>query len=224
MDFDRLFDSWRSARAAGDVAAMEDSVRSARRLCSSIGAGGWDWFERSLHDEERKWFTAAVFKAQPVPKELADRMLRAGVLEKNPSFNRSFVEPCVKSFGATRVLCALLEYLQSGTDAEKAGAASALYWVPRQPGIDPDAELRQKIRCQMLREFVNNDDLEVRRRIIPMLVLDESKYPEDVRPFAAKAIVIARAHPDQYIRHRVEVQLGASGPFMAIPDANAGKK
>lgn len=88
----------------------------------------------------------------------------------------------------------------------------------RTPGREPQ-ELREQIRCQMLREFVSNEDLEVRRRIIPMLVLDESRYPEDVRLHVSKAIEIARAHPDEYIRHRVEIQLGAKGPFMAIPSA-----
>jgi hypothetical protein len=135
----------------------------------SIGASGWNWFEASLQDEDRKWFVAAVFEAQPVPKRLVDRMPHTGVLEKNPTFNRRLVEPCAESFGAARVLCALLEYLQSGTDEQKAGAASALYWVPRQPGTDPNPELRQQIRSQMLHEFVNNEDLEVRLRIIPML-------------------------------------------------------
>jgi hypothetical protein len=219
MDFDQLFESWRSALEIGDETALEDSVRSARRLTSSAGASGWNWLDSALQDENRKWFVAAVFGEQPVPKRLVDRMLHAGVLEKNPSFNRRFIQPCVESFGAAAVLFKLLGYLQSGTDEEKAGAASVLYWVPGQSGIDPDVELREQIRCQMLREFVSNEDLEVRRRIIPMLVLDESRYPEDVRLHVSKAIEIARAHSDEYIRHRVEIQLGAKGPFMAIPSA-----
>lgn len=219
MDFDQLFETWQSARAVGNETVMEDCVRSARRLSSSLGSNGWNWFEKSLQDEDRKWFVAAAFDAQPVPKRLVDRMLHTGVLEKDPSFNRRFIEPCVESFGAARVLFALLEYLQSGTDEEKAGAASALYWVPRQPDADPDTELRQQIRCQMLHEFVSNEDLEVRRRIIPLLTLDESKYSEDVRPLVAKAIKIARSHSDKYIRHRVEIQLGTGGPLMAIPYA-----
>jgi hypothetical protein len=141
-------------------------------------------------------------------------MLRAGVYERNPSFNRLFIEPCVRSYGTRWVKEQLLRYLESGTDIEKAGAASALYWS----GDDSDGELRERIHSQRLREFVNNEDLQVRRRIIPMLCLQEEQYPEDLLPLVAKAIEIARSHSDEYIRHRVEVQLGAGGPFMAIPD------
>ena len=93
-------------------------------------------------------------------------MLRAAVLEKNPSFNPSFIG-----------------YL----------------------------DLRLRIRCHMLREFIDNTDLELRPRIIPMLVLDAKKYPEELRPLIAQAIAIARSHSDEYIRHRVEIQLGGTG-------------
>jgi hypothetical protein len=142
-------------------------------------------------------------------------MLFAGVLEKNPSYNRDFIEPCVKSFGPETLLIQLLEYLESGSDEEKAGAASALYWV----GGDDDstADLRQRIRCQLLREFVHNSHLEVRRRIIPMLELRARKYPKDLRPLTRQAIDIARSHSDEYIRHRVEIQLGGCGPLLPLP-------
>jgi hypothetical protein len=109
------------------------------------------------------------------------------VLERNPSFNRVFIEPCVRSFGGNRVLAALLRYLESGT-----------------------------------REFVGNEDVQVRRRIIPMLRLEPERYPEELRPLVARAIEIARAHPDEYVRHRIEIQLGAGGPYMALPDTGAG--
>jgi hypothetical protein len=112
-----------------------------------------------------------------------------------------------------------MHYLQAGTDEEKAGAASAAYWVPQREGDDSDAALRLQIHCEMLRQFVNNESLEVRRRIIPMLTLDESKYPAEIRPLVARATHIARSHPDSYIKHRVEVQLGAGGPFMPTPTA-----
>jgi hypothetical protein len=220
MDFDQLCESWRSALDIGDEAAMKDFVASARHLTSSAGASEWNWLGSALQDENRKWFVAALFDEHSMPKCLFDRMLHAGVLERNPSFNRSFIRPCLESFGATPVLLKLFAYLQSGNDREKAGAASALYWV--EPDPDPDLDLRERIRCQMLREFVSNEDIEVRRRIIPMLVLDESKYPEDVRHHVSQAIEIARAHADEYLRHRVEIQLGAKGPFMAIPGAGKG--
>jgi len=72
----------------------------------------------------------------------------------------------------------------------------------------------------MLQTFVHNEDLQVRRRIIPRLILEPGVYSEELRPLVKHAIEIARAHPDAYIRHRIEVQLGAGGPYMAIPDTD----
>ena len=73
-------------------------------------------------------------------------------------------------------------------------------------------ELRDRIRSQMLREFVTNENLDVRRRIIANLPLRESWYLEEVWPLVTRAIAIARAHPDQYIRQSIETQLGAGLP------------
>ena len=144
-------------------------------------------------------------------------MLRAAVLERNPSLNRYFIEPCVRSYGAVRIGTALISYLENGSNEEKAGAASALYWVQPKPNEDISG-LKTQIRAAELREFVQNDDLLVRQRLIPMLSLNPNHYSEELRPLIMLAIEIARTHPDKYIRHRVEVQLGGNGPFMPIPD------
>lgn len=71
------------------------------------------------------------------------------------------------------------------------------------------------------REFGQARHLQVRRRIIPGLCLDPEAYSEDLRPLVRRANEIARSHGDEFIRHRVEVQLGAGGPYMAIPDTEA---
>ena len=46
------------------------------------------------------------------------------------------------------------------------------------------------------KEFVDNPDLDVQRRIIPMLSLESEAYPEGVRPLIPIAIEIARSHSD----------------------------
>jgi hypothetical protein len=198
-------------------------MQAARKRVSENTPDDWRWLRGALADPERKWFVAGVFKFQPVAKRLFEPMLRAGVLERNPSFNRVFIEPCVRSFGGRRVLEQLLRYLESGTDAEKAGAASALYSAGGHPRSEDLGELRHRLRYRMLREFIDNPNLDVRRRIIPMLRLEPDMYPEEVRSLIPLAVEIARSHPDAYIRHRVEIQLGASGPFMAIPDTGKGE-
>jgi hypothetical protein len=38
------------------------------------------------------------------------------------------------------------------------------------------------------------------------LTLKEDSYPDDLQPLVQQAIAIARSHPDDDIRHRVEVQ------------------
>jgi hypothetical protein len=150
-------------------------------------------------------------------------MLQAGVLERNPSFNRVFIDPCVRSFGTARVCAALLSYFETGGNAEKAGATNAFYWAWGWESNENLGDLRGRIRAARLREFVQNEDLQVRQSIIPALSLEPEDYPEELRPLIPRAIEIARAHASAYIRHRVEVQLGANEPYMAIPDTEPEK-
>ena len=213
MTLDELYDLWERDRRHGGLS--HGHIKAARQLVSSIRGAGWTWLTEALNDNRRKWFVAAFFKSYPVPRRMFKQMLIAGVLEKDPSYNRGFIQPCVQSFGPETLLIKLLEYLESGSDEEKAGAASAFYWV--RGGGDSTSDLRRRIRCQMLREFVNNSDLQVRRRIIALLELEARKYPRDLRPLIKQAIDIARSHSDEYIRHRVEIQLGGCGPLMPIP-------
>lgn len=68
-------------------------------------------------------------------------------------------------------------------------------------------DLRLRWREAALREFVSNEDLDVRRCILPGLSLDPDGYPDDLKDLVATAVHIARTHPDEYIRHRVEHQV-----------------
>lgn len=216
MTLDELYDLWERSRR--NLGLSHCHIKAARQLVSSIRGAGWSWLAEALNDNRRKWFVAAFFNSYPVPRRMLKQMLLAGVLEKDPSYNRDFIQPCLQSFGPETILIQLLEYLESGSDEEKAGAASAFYWV-RGDG-ESTADLRLRIRCQMLREFVHNSDLEVRRRIIPLLDLEAREYPRELRPLTKQAIDIARSHSDEYIRHRVEIQLGGCGPLMPIPHEN----
>jgi hypothetical protein len=199
-------------------------IQAARKRVAQNSTEDWEWLRTSLGDAERKWFVASVFTVQPVPKRLLAPMLRAAVLERDPSYNRAFIDPCLRTNGAKRVCTILLAYLETGTNEEIAGAASAYYHTwGAQPGEDV-TELRSRIRSVMLQTFVRNEDLQVRRRIIPQLILKPEIYSEELRPLVRNAIEIARAHPDAYIRHRVEIQLGAGGPYMAIPDTDSNMR
>ncbi|MEU3317073.1 hypothetical protein ABZ743_30960 [Streptomyces sp. NPDC006662] len=54
-------------------------------------------------------------------------LMAAAVYDPDPSFCRWFVEPAVYAFGRRRVMAALVDYLRTGTDAERAGAVRAWY-------------------------------------------------------------------------------------------------
>ena len=75
----------------------------------------------------------------------------------------------------------------------------------------------QQKRRLLLETFVATQSVEVRRSIIPGLNLDPVAYTDGHRRLVAEAIAIARTHEDEYIRHRVEIQLGGAGPFAPLP-------
>jgi hypothetical protein len=112
--WDEHFRGW-SEVLRGPGQDEDERIQAARRRVAWNTPGDWQWLAEALADAERKWFVADVFESHPVPGRLLGPMLRAGVLERNPSFNRAFIEPCVRSLGARRVLeegrdaCALTE-------------------------------------------------------------------------------------------------------------------
>jgi hypothetical protein len=161
-----------------------------------------------------------------LPEEFFGPLIRAGIYDPDPSFNRQFIEPAVTAFGRRRVKIALIHMLRTGTNAERAGAARAWYWtgIPmRVAGRDSSgayiytpeslaereavADLRAQWQEIALREFISNEDLDVRRCILPGLTLNPANHPAESRELVAEAVRTARAHPDEYIRHRVEHQV-----------------
>ncbi|MBX3628033.1 MAG: hypothetical protein KF892_23695 [Rhizobacter sp.] len=218
MDWHEHFSGWFEATGRpGPTAHLR--LAAARKRVQTNTPADWQWLSDALADPARKVFVALVFKLQPVPKRLLTPFLHAAVLERNPSRNRIFVEPCVRSWGGREINRRLLRHLQNGSNEEKAGAASAFYWAQGNPRCEDLSQLRSSIRSALLREFVSNEDVSVRQRIVPLLRLDVSAYPVEEHSLIAEAIALARAHPDEYIRHRIEVQLGAGGPFKPIPGA-----
>ncbi len=190
------------------------------------------WFRNALEHEEKKFFAAwALQEPREIPEALYEPMIRAGIHERNPSKNRVFVEPCLAAFGLRRVNETLLAYFENGSEIEKAGTVQAMYWASLIRGRDSDrqkpearawfeavGDLWMRQRCRLLREFVNNPSVLVRQRIVPHLdVRNTSSYPEEFQPLVPQAIQIARTHADDYIRHRIEIQMGTSKTPMYSP-------
>lgn len=234
MSWEELFDAYLVARRHGKPSAIQPIVQEARRHLATATAEDWKTLRQALQHDERKWLVAAIFAQAPVPKRLFPAMIQAAIAEVNPSLNRYFVAPCLASYGYRPVNEALLAYVETGSNAEKAGAINALYWaqMPLTFPLEkttPDsqcayvelADLWQRKRVLFLQLFVTNPNLDVRRSLIPSLHLAEADYPAELQPLVAQAIQIARHHPDDYIRHRVEVQLGMEHLLYPLPERAA---
>jgi hypothetical protein len=167
-----------------------------------------------------------VSRIESWPEELFATLIQAAVHDPNPSLNRQLIKPALSAVGRRRVQETLLELLSSGTNAEKAGAARAWYCtqVPlrfnstenlkariptpeSQQEYDAVEDLRIRWQQAALQEFVSNEDLDVRRCILPGLTLNPARYPAGLQDLVATAVHMARIHPDEYIRHRVEHQV-----------------
>lgn len=163
-----------------------------------------------------------VTEAGPVPEEWFEPLIRAAVHEPDPSFVRELVQPAVAAFGRRRVRLALLGYLENGDAADAGGAARAWYptLVPlsfptgsRNPTPESAAEqakyrdLDRRYSQAALQRFVADQDLDVRRCLLPSLWLSPDAYPADMQNLVTRAIEIARTSDDEYLRHRVEIQI-----------------
>jgi hypothetical protein len=118
-------------------------------------------------------------------ERLFHALINAGVYDPDPSANAQFIRPAIASFGRQRVQTALLEFLRHGTNPERAGAARAWYWTRasqkyvehKRAEWDRLANLRAEWRNAALRECISNEDIDVRRCILPRLPLSIERYP-----------------------------------------------
>ena len=215
--------------------AEDSRADFSRDLAVLVGLLGVDaGVEEPGTREWRRWARGVIRTGldgrETLPEEFFEALVRAAVHDRDPSLNATFIKPATAAFGCLRVREALLGYLRAGVNAERAGAARASYWASAswrwkrasgQSGRgwwaherprDPDgslASLQREWREAILREFVANDDVDVRRSILPGLPLSAAHYPGGLHDLVARAISIARCHPDEYIRHRVEIQVNA---------------
>lgn len=217
VDWPALNATWRDTALKERRALYDRAMEAARKAPASY----WDWFATiDANDRMNGSLAGAVLLgwlgSAPVPRRMIDAMLRAAVEERNPSFNRKFIEPCARAYGRRAVVERLLVYLERGTNSEKAGAANALYWASMF-GEDDLGDLRAVEKATLLRIFIDVDDLDVRRAIIGKLPLRTKDHPSEAHADVAKAIEIARSSGDAYLEHRVEIQLGSGGPFKPLP-------
>ena len=247
VDWDSLYAAYAAARAAvlsdDEQAKPFELPDAAVSRIATPADEDVRWLIEALGHDERKWLVAELAcRSKSLAEAFFTPMLDAGIDEVDPSFNRYFIEPCVQAFGHRRVNEYLLDVAESGSAFRKAGAVNALYWaqvwlsfVGNVPSFTIEhampesratyeavADLRERKRRLLLETFVSNPSVDVRRSIIPALNLDPAAYPESHRPLVARAIEIARGSDDEYIRHRVEVQLGNVMVLAPLPHREKG--
>lgn len=209
---DEYISEW--PRRPKNVDILLQNARSAMRGSNEDCA----WCREALEDPKKRWFVASLFSKAPVPKRLLSAMVEAAIDVDNPSTNRQFIEPCIRSLGALSVLKALRKALDYGGVAKQTGAVDALYWVNSNPREEDLSQERALLRKIMIRLFLETDFVPLQRSIISKLKLNA----EDEDPLLKQVVTLARNHGDEYIRHRVEIQLGSSdGPFQALPQRNS---
>lgn len=147
-----------------------------------------------------------------MPEELFDALMAAAVYDPDPSFCRWFVEPAVYVFGRRRVLAALLEYLRTGTDIERAGAIRAWYsaGVPLREGRSP-AYARGTTRNSALdawQDIINAwretsmeimrdaPDMHIRYGLLWNLPSSPDAYPPHLHELFETTVEAVRAYPD----------------------------
>ena len=231
------YERYQEAKTSGSEARWRDLKADLQKDLAheELSESDMDWLTGALEDSNAKWFVEFALRHSPplFAEPLFDPLIQAAVYERNPSFNRVFVEPCIRSAGWRRTAQALLRYVRDGTDFEKAGAVNALYWtsaygspspledqVPdpaESEGESPTATI-DRLHRVLLEEFVRNPDVDVRRSIVTWL-RDASHYPPDLRELAQEARRIALSHPDEYIHARAEITWGDKEKvqFPALP-------
>ncbi|MFJ3615146.1 hypothetical protein [Streptomyces hydrogenans] len=151
-----------------------------------------------------------------LPEEWFAPLMSAAVYDPDPSFCRWFVEPGVYAFGRRRVMAALVDYLRTGTDAERAGAVRAWYsaHVPlragrtpaygpggvRDPALDESQDIKAAWLEASLRVFAEATDLRMHHRVLLDLPTSRTTYPPPLHKLLESTVASAHVHPDPHIR------------------------
>ncbi|MEU8635951.1 phosphatase PAP2 family protein [Amycolatopsis sp. NPDC048633] len=194
-------------RTTDRSAAYDSLLRDLLDLVGVPHPADGEWWQDRARKSAGDAVARRAAEAGPVPEEWFEPLLRAAVHEPDPSVNRQLVEPAITAFGRDRVQLALIDYLDSGTAPDMAGAARAWYWAELVVDFEVVGDLSERYHQIALRRFVTETDLDVRRCILPGLPLDPRQYPAELHDLVTEAVRIARTSSDGYLRSRVELQV-----------------
>lgn len=213
--------------------SLNESVSAARRQVKvrmeEASAADLAWLVDALADTDAlalKWkpwecprirFAAfAIADVSQLPPEMFSMLVRAAVYDPDLSGPRFFIDPCSCVFGTARTTNALVDYLESGTNFEKAGAAFALYhaffrFMDPSP-TESEATLTFASRRALevlLRAFLQNEDVHVQREAAGTLgMFPAETYPTGLRELVDQVIVVGSEHADEYVRYTVRSWVG----------------
>ncbi|MCX5402664.1 hypothetical protein OHA37_02040 [Streptomyces sp. NBC_00335] len=175
--------------------------------------------EERYHCNEVKRFEVGEAAAQDLEatRQHADLLMRAAVHDQCRSGIRQLIEPLVKAIGHRQVQSAIVDYMRTGSDAEKVGASMAWYFarpglqyasmedlrrgVPTEESkaeLEALADLRDDYRAACLSVFLTCEDPETRQDLSLDLSLDATIYPAALQDSHEKARRIILADPERY--------------------------
>ena len=125
--WDEYLNSYKSAQANGDRVGAWRILEKARKLVSDRTQR--KWLHQALENDELRWFVAAVFERQPIPRALLNPMLRAALREPvDASSIKWLIIPLAETFGSEDIsnrLDAMLKAKPTLATAVK----KARYWL-----------------------------------------------------------------------------------------------
>ena len=134
MDLDRQYQIYAQEKRNPDKNLSHHAIRKLLGNTASNFSNSKEsilWLAEALTDDSKKWFVADLMKnINPIPKELLNNLIYAALLEKNPSINRFFIGPCVKTFGQRIVTDIVCSYKFDPAVISNGGIEPVLYWIP----------------------------------------------------------------------------------------------
>ena len=147
----------------------------------------------------------------------ADLLIRAAMYDQCRSGIRRLIHPLTDAMGYRPVQASIIEYVRTGTDAEKVGATMA--WYAARPPLkyeswddfrnriptkqskavwDSLADLRDAYRAACLAAFLACEEPGTRHDLALWIDRDPAPYPEHLRPGHQRAWEIIRGEPEHY--------------------------
>ncbi|MCF6456113.1 hypothetical protein [Pseudoalteromonas sp. MMG024] len=134
MNLEAFYQDYTQAKSLKDKNESHHLVRKiVGRIASNFPKDNPDslaWFTAALMHPEKKWFVVKLLeKVNPLPKALFDDLVFASLIEHDPSFNKWFIKPCVKSFGIEAVKSKIMSVASHPQVVENEGVNKVMYWV-----------------------------------------------------------------------------------------------